>query len=169
MATEIASKWCFAWEYFCHRAAICRKLIVMDSPDVLIKENRAAGTAIHRTVNGQVVWRWLAVFLWMGMIFVLSATPSIATPLEPLYDFTFKKLGHITVYGILTVLLFRALRLHIRNKGRALVVATIVAILYACSDEWHQTFVPGREGTFRDVAIDAVGTLGMSVWLRIKS
>jgi len=175
VATEIASKWCFAWEYFCHRAAICRKrattlceLIVMDSPDVLIKENRAAGTAIHRTVNGQVVWRWLAVFLWMGMIFVLSATPSIATPLEPLCDFTFKKVGHVTVYGILTVLLFRALRLHIPHKGRALVVAAIVAILYACSDEWHQTFVPGREGTLRDVTIDAIGAVGMSVWLRIK-
>jgi len=140
----------------------------MDSPDALIKENRAAGTAIYGTVNGQVIWRWLAVLLWMAMIFALSATPSIATPLEPVYDFILKKLAHLTVYAVLTVLLFGALRLHIRNKGRALVVAAIVAILYACSDEWHQTFVPGREGTFRDVGIDALGAVGMSSWLRIK-
>ena len=119
-------------------------------------------------VNVQAVWRWLAVILWMGMIFALSATPSIATPLEPLYDFTFKKVAHVTVYAILTVLLFRALRLHITHKGHALLIAALVAVLYAFSDEWHQTFVPGREGTLRDVGIDAIGAVGMSMWLRIK-
>ena len=118
--------------------------------------------------NKVIVWRWLAVILWMGVIFALSATPSIATPLEPAYDFTLKKLAHITVYAILTILLFRALRLHITNKGHAVVTAALLAILYALSDEWHQTFVPGREGTLRDVGIDAVGAVGMSMWLRIK-
>lgn len=32
-----------------------------------------------------------------------------------------------------------------------------VSFLYACSDEWHQTFVPGRSGALRDVGIDAIG------------
>ena len=93
---------------------------------------------------------------------------AIATPFEPVYDFTFKKLAHVTVYGILTALLFGALRIHIRNKGYVLLAAALVAILYGISDEWHQTFVPGREGTLRDVAIDALGVFGMSLWLRTR-
>ena len=72
------------------------------------------------------------------------------------------------MYGILTVLLFGAVRLHIRHKGYALLTAMLLAVLYAFSDEWHQTFVPGRKGTLRDVAINAVGAVGASVWLRSK-
>ena len=140
----------------------------MDSPYVLKEKSGCQRIAIYQKVNGQAVWRWSAVILWMGVIFAVSATPSIATPLEPIYDFTLKKLAHVTVYAILTVLLFRALRLHITHKGRALLMAALVAILYAVSDEWHQTFVPGREGTLRDVGIDAIGAVGMSMWLRIK-
>jgi VanZ family protein len=124
---------------------------------------------IQKKVNVQAVWRWLAVMLWMVAIFTLSATPSIATPFEPGYGLTFKKFAHVTVYGISTGLLFWAVRMHITHKGRALVTAALVAVLYACFDEWHQTFVPGRAGTLRDVGIDAVGAVGMSMWLRIKS
>jgi len=43
----------------------------------------------------------------MAAIFVISASPSVATSLEPVYDFSFKKLAHVVVYGILTALLFR--------------------------------------------------------------
>ena len=142
--------------------------ILMHSRHVVITKNRASRISIHNKVNVQALWRWLAVILWMGVIFALSATPSIATPLEPAFDFTLKKLAHITVYAILTILLFRALRLHITNKDHAVVTAALLTILYALSDEWHQTFVPGREGTLRDVGIDAIGAVGMSMWLRIK-
>jgi VanZ family protein len=99
-------------------------------------------------------------------IFLLSAIPSIATPFQPSYDFAFKKFAHATAYGILTVLLFNALRIHIRDKCHALLTAALIAILYAFSDEWHQAFVPGREGTLRDIAIDALGAVGASMWLR---
>jgi VanZ family protein len=52
-----------------------------------------------------VLWRWSSVILWMGLIFALSSIPSIETLLEPTSDFTVKKLAHVTVYGILTILL----------------------------------------------------------------
>jgi len=105
----------------------------------------------------------------MGAIFAVSDIPSIATPFEPAYDFSFKKLAHVTVYGILTELLFSAVRIHIRHKGYALLIAAFVAFLYACSDEWHQTLVPGREGTLRDIVIDAAGAVGASIWIRTRS
>jgi VanZ family protein len=117
-------------------------------------------------MNVEVLLRWLAVILWMGAIFVLSSIPSIATPFEGGYDFTFKKFAHVVVYGILTALLFGALRIHIKHKGYALLTAVLLAVLYGFSDEWHQTFVPGRKGTLRDAAINAVGAVGASLWLR---
>jgi VanZ family protein len=108
--------------------------------------------------------RWLAVALWMGVIFALSATPSLASPFEPFFDFIIRKLAHIGEYGLLTALLFSALRTHITREGHALFIAVLVAVSYAFSDEWHQTFVPGREGSLRDVGIDALGVVGISLW-----
>ena len=110
------------------------------------------------------IFRWLAVILWMAAIFVMSASPSVATSLEPVYDFSVKKLAHVVVYGILTALLFGALRLHTRRKVYSMVFAALIALLYAFSDEWHQTFVPGRSGTLRDVGFDALGVLGGVFW-----
>jgi VanZ family protein len=107
--------------------------------------------------------RWLAVVCWMGVIFALSATPSLASPFEPVYDFVLRKLAHLTVFAVLTVLLFRAFRLHVARPTPAWLLAMLVAVLYACADEWHQTFVPGREGTVRDIVIDSVGVVG--VWV----
>ena len=114
----------------------------------------------------QAMWRWLAVVLCMGVIFALSATPSLASPFEPFDDFVLRKLAHLVEYVVLTALLFRALRLHMARKAYALLIAALVAVLYAFSDEWHQTFVPGREGSLRDVGIDALGIAGVSIWLR---
>jgi VanZ family protein len=101
----------------------------------------------------------------MGVIFALSATPSLASPLAPFSDFILRKLAHVAEYGILTALLWRALRTHLVTT-HAVQIAALVAALYAVSDEWHQTFVPGREGSLRDVAVDALGIAGVSVWLR---
>jgi VanZ family protein len=108
--------------------------------------------------------RWLAVALWMGVIFALSATPSLVSPFEPFFDFIIRKLAHVGEYGLLTALLFSALRIHITREGHALFIAVLVAVSYAFSDEWHQTFVPGREGSLRDVGIDALGVVGISLW-----
>jgi VanZ family protein len=91
------------------------------------------------------------------VIFALSAIPSLALPLAPVYDFMLRKLAHTAVYAVLTVLLFRAFRRPGTRNTRALLLAVLVAGVYACSDEWHQTFVPGREGSLRDVGIDTLG------------
>jgi VanZ family protein len=107
--------------------------------------------------------RWMAVVCWMVVLFMLSALPAVASPFEPVYDFSLRKLAHLTIYAVLTVLLFRAFRWHVSRPNHAWLFAIVVAVLYACSDEWHQTFVPGREGTIRDITIDSVGAIG--VWV----
>ena len=104
--------------------------------------------------------RWVLVVCWMGVIFALSATPSLASPVEPVYDVILRKLAHVAVYAVLTILVYRALRRHIARPTHAWPLAIVIAAVYACSDEWHQTCVPGREGTVHDVAIDSVGLVG---------
>jgi VanZ family protein len=108
----------------------------------------------------KILVRWLLVVCWMGVIFTLSAVPSLASPFKPVYDVILRKLAHVTLYAVLTILVYRALRPHIARPTHAWPLAIVVAAVYACSDEWHQTFVPGREGTVRDVAIDSVGIVG---------
>jgi VanZ family protein len=119
----------------------------------------------------KVLMRWMAVVLWMGVIFALSATPSLASPFEPIYDFILRKMAHVTAYAVLTILVYGALRLHMTRPTHAWLLAMLIATLYACSDEWHQTFVPGREGTVRDVAIDGLGVMGaymLAPLMRVK-
>jgi VanZ family protein len=103
---------------------------------------------------------WLPPALWMGVIFVLSAQPSLPHHPDTLLDLILKKAAHMIEYGILASLLWRALS---RGQGAlsrsALVTAFIVSVLYAASDEYHQTFVPGRNGTPVDVGLDTVGAL----------
>jgi VanZ family protein len=129
-----------------------------------VRIGKVAPVLHGRKLIVQAALRWLAVAVWMGAIFTLSAIPSLASPFEPLYDFIARKLVHVAEYGVLTILLFNALRIHIRRSPDAWLIAAIVAVLYAFSDEWHQTFVPGREGSLRDVSIDALGVLGVSLW-----
>jgi hypothetical protein len=48
---------------------------------------------------------------------------------------------------------------------RSLRLAWILALIFAASDEWHQTFVPQRDGHFGDVVIDMFGASLMAVWI----
>jgi VanZ family protein len=112
---------------------------------------------------------WIAVFLWMGVIFWLSAIPSLHSPFDPFHDFLLRKGAHICEYALLAWLLARALRLSSVHHRTALGVVVLISFLYAVTDEWHQMFVPGREGTLRDVLIDGVGILGMYTWERWRT
>ena len=103
---------------------------------------------------------WLPPVLWMGLIFIVSAQPTLPHHPDDLFDTILKKVAHMMEYGTLAFLLWRALS---RGRGAlsrsALVTAFVVSVLYAASDEYHQTFVPGRNGTPVDVGVDALGSL----------
>lgn len=71
--------------------------------------------------------------------------------------FIVRKGAHLSIYlvlGILIMSYFKEIYL-VSNKGLFLTV--IICFLYACSDEIHQLFVPGRSGEIRDVLIDTTG------------
>jgi len=103
--------------------------------------------------------RWLPVLVWAGVIFAFSSIPSLNSGLGT-WDYVLRKSAHMTEYAILAVLLVRAIGSY--------TWAFVLAVAYAGSDEFHQTFVRGRHGTPVDVGIDAVGALiGLSL-LRSK-
>jgi len=115
---------------------------------------------------------WLPPLLWAGLIFFLSDQPELSSGLPSIYDFILRKLAHISEYAIFIFLIFRALRGYNVNKKndastcRLLIISIILAILYAFSDEYHQTFVEGRKGRFLDVGIDSIGIIiaGFLIW-----
>ena len=71
-----------------------------------------------------------------------------------------------TAYHILAFFFFSLLLLiSIRGKRKAfLFLGIILALLYAISDEIHQLFVPGRNGSVFDVFLDSIGILAASVF-----
>ena len=82
-----------------------------------------------------------------------------------------RKCAHLTEYAVLAWLFWRAVRQPVKRDARPwswrLAGGAILFVaLYAGSDEWHQTFVPNREGCVRDVMIDTTGAvLGMgALW-----
>ena len=86
----------------------------------------------------------------MALIFLGSAQPSLTTDLGTI-DVIGRKLVHMLEYGLLWFLWWRALR--IEHPGPSIAIT----LLYAISDEFHQTFVDGRNGVWTDVMIDAAG------------
>jgi VanZ family protein len=96
--------------------------------------------------------------LVMAVIFVLSGQPSHHEH-RPMLEVMLRKLGHVTGYFLLALAWWRALReLGLSNSLVAqLRGAAVISLLYAATDEFHQTFVEGRTGTPVDVLVDAVG------------
>jgi VanZ family protein len=101
----------------------------------------------------------------MGLIFYLSSLSGL--PNFNSYDLAMKKGAHFTVYAILYLLLFRAFYLSNFWTAQAFfsayLIPGIIAVLYAISDEIHQSFVPLRQPAVKDVLIDIAGIVVMSV------
>ncbi len=103
-----------------------------------------------------MVSRWLPVLVWAAVIFAFSSIPSLNSGLGT-WDYVLRKCAHMTEYGILAILLARATGSWAWAFG--------LAVAYAATDEFHQTFVRGRHGSPVDVGIDAAGALiGLAVW-----
>ena len=78
------------------------------------------------------------------------------------FSFILRKTAHFSVYLVLGILVLNFLK-EFRLK-HILVIALIICCFYSISDEYHQTFVPGRSGEVRDVCIDTAGAFtGISI------
>lgn len=102
---------------------------------------------------------WLPVFLWAGLIFFLSSQPDLKLEAAGGFDFFLRKLAHMTEFGVLFLLIHRAFLAQSFNKKTAALIAVLFSVLYAISDEHHQSFVIGRVASLVDVGIDTLGIL----------
>lgn len=105
----------------------------------------------------RIIKLWLPVIVWSLFIFSFSSNPTARASEVHWQDFLIKKSAHIFEYAIFSVLLYRALKESGVAKKEAAIYALILAVLYGASDEFHQSFTPGREPTVRDVVFDTIG------------
>ena len=105
---------------------------------------------------------WAPPLLYMALIFAISSMKQPPFPMPEFEWFTIDKLYHFIEYAILGGLIARAFL-----KAKPSVVpsqlvwglAAVLSILYGASDEWHQTFVPGRLATVADWVADVLGSI----------
>lgn len=130
--------------------------------------------------------KWLLVIAWMAVIFIFSSQPGdtseetsqfviyvfnlLGLDLNSVFgafaNFAVRKGAHFSEYFILYMLLYNAFKESFNFK-MALIASLIGVFLYASSDEFHQSFVPGRGPAFRDVLIDTSGGLAALIILYV--
>ena len=108
-----------------------------------------------------IVPRWFPALLLMSVIFVFSSQPGDELPSFSDWDYFIKKSSHMIGYGLLALSYFHFLKYNKKQYWLAL----LMAVLYAATDEYHQSFVAGRGPSFIDVFVfDGLGAL-IALWL----
>lgn len=113
---------------------------------------------MHRFLS-HPIGRWLPASLWMLLIFWFSAQSSLPTAPSRLGDLVFKKGAHTLTYAVLALCYVWGL-----GDWRKRWVALLLAIAYAASDEYHQSWTPGRNPSVVDIGIDTVGA-ALGLWV----
>lgn len=107
---------------------------------------------------------WLPVGIWGGLIFWLSSIPNLSSGLGT-WDLILRKGAHIAEYGILVFLLWQAIFHSVKlSRTKVNFSAGMLALLYAISDEVHQSFVPTRNSSVYDILIDSIGII-LVLWV----
>lgn len=150
-------------------------------------EGAGGGPGAGPWLRRQPWLHWALLLAWMALIFRLSATPDLKTvplaqrfhllpatigvELTNLLELLLRKAAHMAAFGVLALLAYHALArtFPARPRGRLLAAAFGLSLLYAISDEWHQTFVPTRQGSVRDVAIDTAGAVIALLIIRLRT
>lgn len=122
---------------------------------------------------------WGLALIWMAVIFAFSSQANSGAYTETYLqeaNVPVRKLAHMFEFAVLAVLYQTALARSMpktneqaKIKFKHYWLAFILAVLYALSDEWHQSFVPGRSSSLLDSGVDAIGALiGLTTvyWLR---
>lgn len=117
---------------------------------------------------------WVPPLLYMALIFAVSSMEQPPLPMPKFEWLTIDKLYHFIEYAILGGLVARAFlkaKPSIVPAHLIWVLSAMLSILYGASDEWHQTFVPGRFATLADWVADVLGSIAgvLAVYLYYRS
>ena len=131
---------------------------------------------------------FIPAILWMTFIFIMSHTNGDSSSNQSGFfveiilkvinidhntlTFLIRKAAHMSEYALLLFFIYYGFKKSTTYKY-TLSLSLLATFLYACSDEFHQLFIPGRSGQLRDVLIDTIGGLFMLLviylWQRKKS
>lgn len=96
-----------------------------------------------------IVPRWFPAIFIMLVIFAFSSQPGDRLPNFLDWDYIIKKTSHVVIYGLLALSY-----VHLFKDGnKYYLLAWVMALLYAATDEFHQSFIPHRTATVFDVLI----------------
>jgi VanZ family protein len=111
-------------------------------------------------------FRAVPTLVYMGAIHYVSSIPLAVLPILPYAD---DRALHFAVYfGLGILLMFTAAAFAtIRRSARAYLPCGAIGVLYGAIDEWHQSFVPGRDPSMIDWAFDAGGVLAAMVLIHL--
>lgn len=116
-------------------------------------------------------WCIAIVFATRSSFFTGASTEKLLQ--NPFFDsfllnIIFRKAVHVTAFGLLACFFFLARK----TKRYAYTGAWLLATLYGAIDEWHQTFIPARDGLFSDVLLNSFGAIvalsGLYIFFTIK-
>ena len=99
---------------------------------------------------------WFPVIAYSGIIFIASCVPNLTTSVSGI---EWDKLLHIIEYAPLGLLIARAICACWAPMPRSALIGWVALFssLYAVSDEFHQSSVPGRNASGYDLVADTVG------------
>jgi len=131
---------------------------------MILKLNCSRPTTLMQKFK-KIVFLYLPPILWSGFIFYLSAQPDLKVS-EGIWDLILRKIGHILEYFILVILASRAAAGSIlKIDKKSIILGILFSFLFAISDEYHQTFIHGRQGAPGDVGIDGLGMIFAAFYL----
>ena len=118
----------------------------------------------------------VATVVWMGLIFYLSSLPGVmpddvnAHPIEAVVGYGrggFRSyVGHIVLYGVLAALIQAVLwGWNLGLRVRWMIIAAITASLFGVTDEYHQSFVVGRDASGLDLLVDTAAATMSAILL----
>lgn len=117
-------------------------------------------------VSGGVSYRLVDV---TGLLLRLNIDEEQIREIVNVIEGFVRKGAHMAEFAVLAVLLYLWINRWQIARLRRACAAVGLAALYACSDEIHQLFVPGRAGRIFDVMVDSVGALtGMMLFLLLE-
>jgi VanZ family protein len=103
---------------------------------------------------------------WMALIIYWSGQGSLPIDQPPFAAILFglqHRLAHLIAYGLLALLA----RWTLDGLPRSTLLAVVFASAFGATDEWHQTFTPGRRPALDDWLVDSLAA-GLGVWLRAR-
>lgn len=110
--------------------------------------------SIIRLINA-----YLPPLVWASFIFFLSAQSQLPGMPNAWMDLIFKQSAHTFVYAVLHFLVWRGVHQTTSSPAgsKSIFLPILITFLYALSDEFHQSFTPGRQPSLIDIGFDSMG------------